>query len=77
MRLPCPSTITCACPTALPCSSKRTVALPEQAAAAAFGTSTSADGGAGGGGGVYFDSNGVEKAVLLARYTDILHDWWV
>lgn len=23
----------------------------------------------------YFDSNGVEKAVLLARYTDILQTW--
>ena len=43
------------------CSTKRTVEVPQQAAASA--------------GGSYFASNGVQKAVLLARYTDILHDW--
>lgn len=47
------------------CSTKRTVGLPEQAATASSG-----------GGGSFFESSGVEKAVLLARYTDILHDWW-
>jgi hypothetical protein len=41
------------------------VAVPQQAAANDDGAS----------GGSYFGSNGVEKAVLLARYTDILHDW--
>ncbi|KAL4420138.1 hypothetical protein ABPG77_010354 [Micractinium sp. CCAP 211/92] len=45
-------------------STKRTVGLPQQAAEAASG-----------GGGTFFESSGVEKAVLLARYTDILHDW--
>ncbi|KAL4458691.1 hypothetical protein ABPG75_013556 [Micractinium tetrahymenae] len=44
-------------------STKRTVAFPQQAASAAAG------------GGSFFESSGVEKAVLLARYTDILHDW--
>ena len=52
-------------PPSLCCSTKRTVAVPQQAAASDDGAS----------GGSYFGSNGVEKAVLLARYTDILHDW--
>ncbi|KAL4859210.1 Sister chromatid cohesion protein PDS5 B-B [Chlorella vulgaris] len=46
-------------------SNQRTVAVPEEVLPAA----------ADGGDGTYFDSNGVRKAVLLARYTDILHDW--
>lgn len=50
--------------TALARSTKRTVGLPQQTAEAASG-----------GGGTFFESSGVEKAVLLARYTDILHDW--
>lgn len=28
-------------------------------------------------GGAYYQSTGVEKAVALARYTDLMHTWWV
>lgn len=43
------------------CSSQCTVAVPEQALSA--------------GSPGFFASSGVRKAVLLARYTDLLHDW--
>ncbi|KAL4458688.1 hypothetical protein ABPG75_013553 [Micractinium tetrahymenae] len=46
-------------------STKRTVAFPQQAASAAAG------------GGSFFESSGVEKAVLLARYADMLEGWLV
>ena len=48
-------------------SSQRTVAVPEQVLPVSANN--------GGGTGSFFDSSGVRKAVLLARYTDILHDW--
>lgn len=25
----------------------------------------------------YYASTGIEKAVALARYTDLMHTWWV
>jgi hypothetical protein len=44
--------------------------VPPQALYALQGTAVD-------GGSSYYDSSGVRKAVLLARYTDILHDWSV
>lgn len=43
-------------------TSRRTVALP---------------GGLGANAEAEYESSGVHKAVLLARYTDLLKDWWV
>lgn len=64
MQCPCMASlfVSCPIPSAPPRparSTKRTVGLPEQA----------------GEGGSYFESSGVEKAVLLARYTDMLEGW--
>jgi hypothetical protein len=48
------------------------VAVPEQALSGdnATGAVPAPSDGAG-----FFASSGVRKAVLLARYTDLLHDW--
>ena len=49
------------------CSTKRTVGLPpELTSAAPTGAATN-----------YYQSSGVQKAVTLARYTDLLHGWSV
>ena len=48
-------------------TSQRTVAVPPQARAGVAAQQGSPA--------AYYQSNGVEKAVLLARYTDLLHDW--
>lgn len=63
----CPGTRPPTHPPALPPpSSKRTVDLPKEA--------SQADGA---GPAAFYQSTGIEKAVALARYTDLLHTWWV
>ena len=56
-----------ACQSACVCRSERTVAMPAGFTAAA-GSSAAAPL-------AYYQSSGVQKAVLLARYTDLLQGW--
>ena len=49
------------------CSSKRTVAIPPGLTAAASSSAAAPIS--------YYQSTGVQKAVTLARYTDLLHGW--
>lgn len=46
------------------CSTKRTVGIPTEFMAARAGGDAS-----------YYQSTGVQKAVTLARYTDLLQGW--
>lgn len=52
-------------------SSKRTVQLPAGAAAAEGAPADGAQAAS------FYQSTGLEKAVALARYSDLMHTWWV